>query len=193
METNFYRENIKEKFLDDFISEFKTLKIENQIKTDPSNEHICSYENLFEILNKNQFNLFDKAQDNSKLINLKINFNYFLQKYNSKFVYFLQNKFLNSSILLSGNFLYPKNGYMGWHTNADTPYLRCYITYSENGDSYFKYRDTDTKEIIIDRDNIGWTARYFNISDKQDELLWHCVYSNTNRISMGYRIINNLK
>ena len=81
---------------------------------------------------------------------------------------------------------------MGWHTNADTAYLRCYITYSENGDSYFKYYDQLTKKTIVDMDNIGWTLRYFKISNKIDELLWHCVYSNTLRISLGYRIINNL-
>ena len=48
-------------------------------------------------------------------------------------------------------------------------------------------------DFIVDMDNIGWTLRYFKISNKSDELLWHCVYSNTNRISIGYRIINNLK
>lgn len=105
-----------------------------------------------------------KANENKKLIYLDRKL---IKKYNSKFVYFLQKKFPYSSIILSGNFLYPKNGYMGWHTNADTPYLRCYITYSENGDSYFKYRDPDTKKIIIDRDNIGWTSRYFMISNKK--------------------------
>lgn len=190
---NFYRERIEESFLNDFLNDFKTLKIRNEIQIEPNNEHKCSNENLFNILNQNKFNLFEKAQENSKLINLKIKFGQFIKNYNSKFSYFLQNKFHNCSIVQSGYFLYPKNGYMGWHTNADTPYLRCYITYSENGDSYFKYRDPTTKEIIIDKDNVGWTSRYFNISDKEDELLWHCVYSNTNRISIGYRIINNLK
>ena len=142
------------------------------------------------IENSDRFDDYQKANNNKKLIYLDQSFT---KKYNSKFIYFLQKKFPSSSILLSGNFLYPKNGYMGWHTNADTPYLRCYITYSENGDSYFKYRNPNTKEIIIDTDNIGWTMRYFVISNKIEELFWHCVYSNTNRISIGYRIINNLK
>ena len=191
MEMKFYRENINESFLDNFIKDFYACKITNKISVTPSNEHYCSDNILFDLIkNTNQFNDYQKAKDNKKLIHLD---RHFIEKYNSKFTYFLQKKFPNSSILLSGNFLYPKNGYMGWHTNADTPYLRCYITYSENGDSYFKYRDPITKEIIIDTDNVGWTVRYFEISNRPDEFLWHCVYSNTNRISIGYRIINNLK
>ena len=191
MEMKFYRDNIKEPFLDNFIKDFYTFKISNQISTTPNNEHYCSDSILLDLIeNSDRFDDYQKANDNKKLIHIDRSFT---KKYNSKFVYFLQKKFLKSSILLSGNFLYPKNGYMGWHTNADTPYLRCYITYSENGDSYFKYRDPITKEIITDKDNLGWTLRYFKISNKIDELLWHCVYSNTTRISMGYRIINNLK
>jgi len=185
------RSNIECDFLDEFINEFKTTKINNDILTHPNNEHHCSDDILFDLIKKSkEFENLQKANENKKLIYLDRKL---IQKYNSKFIYFLQKKFPSSSILLSGNFLYPKNGYMGWHTNADTPYLRCYITYSENGDSYFKYRNPNTKEIIIDRDNIGWTSRYFMISNKTEELFWHCVYSNTNRISIGYRIINNLK
>ena len=185
------RSNIECNFLDEFINEFKTTKINNVILTHPNNEHHCSDDILFDLIeNSDRFVDYQKANNNKKLIYLDQSFT---KKYNSKFIYFLQKKFLKSSILLSGNFLYPKNGYMGWHTNADTPYLRCYITYSENGDSYFKYRDPITNEIVTDKDNLGWTLRYFKISNKIDELLWHCVYSNTTRISMGYRIINNLK
>ena len=191
MEMKFYRDNIKEPFLDNFIKDFYTFKISNQISTTPNNEHYCSDSILLDLIeNSDRFDDYHKAKDNKNLIHIDRSFT---KKYNSKFIYFLQKKFLKSSILLSGHFLYPKNGYMGWHTNADTPYLRCYITYSENGDSYFKYRDPITKEIITDKDNLGWTLRYFKISNKIDELLWHCVYSNTTRISMGYRIINNLK
>jgi hypothetical protein len=185
------RSNIECDFLDEFIKEFKTTKINNDILTHPNNEHCCSDDILFDLIKKSkEFENLQKANENKKLIYLDRKL---IQKYNSKFVYFLQKKFPSSSILLSGNFLYPKNGYMGWHTNADTPYLRCYMTYSENGDSYFKYRNPTSNKIIIDNDNIGWTMRYFMISNKTEELFWHCVYSNTNRISIGYRIINNLK
>ena len=191
MEMNFYREPISSSFLYDLVADFEKVKLDVGLTPNPNNEHNCSDEQLINILkNPNEFENLQKANKNKKLIHLESKL---IQKYNSKFVYFLQKKFPHSSILPSGYFLYPKNGYMGWHTNSDTPYLRCYITYSENGDSYFKYYDQLTKKTIVDMDNIGWTLRYFKISNKSDELLWHCVYSNTNRISIGYRIINNLK
>ena len=109
-------------FLDEFIKDYNTLKINNNISIYPNNEHNCSDDILFDLINKpNEFENLQKANENKKLIHLERKL---IQKYNSKLVYFLQKKFPHSSILLSGNFLYPKNGYMGWHTNADTPYLR---------------------------------------------------------------------
>ena len=184
--------NIVAPFLDDFILDFnKSYKA--AIYDDPeNNEHFCADAALTDIL-KTPDGFPDLQTSKDKKLNVigKIN-SQLLKKYNPKFMYFLQCKFPNCSIVLAGEFVYPKNGYMGWHTNANTPYLRCYMTYSENGDSYFKYRDPYTKEIVVSKDNIGWTMRYFKISDRIDELLWHCVYSNTTRISLGYRIINNL-
>lgn len=90
----------------------------------------------------------------------------------------------------SGHFLYPKGGYMGWHTNGDMPGIRVYLAYSpiENG-SYFKYvdRSTDTPTIVTDWDNKGWTVRVFEVSHHPNHFLWHCVEApNAPRISFGY-------
>jgi len=90
----------------------------------------------------------------------------------------------------SGNFLYPKGGFMGWHTNSNAPCYRLYIAYSpiENG-SYFKYikSDDETKTIVTDWDNKGWTVRLFEITNSS--YFWHCVYSpNAPRISFGFRL-----
>jgi hypothetical protein len=90
----------------------------------------------------------------------------------------------------SGNFLYPKGGFMGWHTNSNTPCYRLYLTYSpmEQG-SYFKYIKSDdpTKTIVTDWDEKGWTLRLFEITDS--DYYWHCVYApNAPRISFGFRL-----
>ena len=45
------RSNIECNFLDEFINEFKTTKINNVILTHPNNEHHCSYDILFDISN----------------------------------------------------------------------------------------------------------------------------------------------
>jgi hypothetical protein len=105
----------------------------------------------------------------------------------------LMGRFPKCSISRSGFFYYPPGEGMRWHTNADTPYLRCYLNYSQNGDSYFKYYDQETKKTVVDMDFPGWNIRHFHINNEKDNLFWHSVYSRTHRISVGFRIINNLK
>jgi hypothetical protein len=101
----------------------------------------------------------------------------------------LAEEYPSCSILLSGHFFYPENGYMSWHTNNKAPGLRLYLSYTEHeGKSFFKYRKND--KIIKDSDMHGWTAREFKID--QDNLLWHSVYAEKPRISIGFRIIKNL-
>lgn len=106
---------------------------------------------------------------------------------------FISNRFPNCSIERSGFYYYPPGEGMRWHTNADTPYLRCYLNYSQNGDSYFKYYDQETKKTVVDMDFPGWNIRHFHINKEKENLFWHSVYSRTHRISVGFRIINNLK
>jgi hypothetical protein len=90
-----------------------------------------------------------------------------------------------------GNFLYPKDGYMGWHTNSDVPGYRIYAAYTEVEDgSYFKYLDTsgDTPKMVVSYDKPGWNVRMFPISNNAKDLLWHCVYSQgAPRLSYGFR------
>jgi hypothetical protein len=77
---------------------------------------------------------------------------------------------------------------MGWHTNSDVPGTRLYVTYVEQQDmSFFRYKDIDTGEIVTDFDNQGITIREFCISDNPP-YLWHCVGSECNRYSFGFRI-----
>lgn len=86
----------------------------------------------------------------------------------------------------SGNFLYPaEGGFMGWHTNSDVPCKRVYITFTaEQNKSFFRYRVGD--EIITSWDTDPVMVREFDISSSDP--LWHCVYSETNRWSYGFRV-----
>jgi hypothetical protein len=94
-----------------------------------------------------------------------------------------------SSIQLSGFFLYPDGGYMGWHTNSDAPCTRVYITHvEEGGKSFFRYRDGG--EYVTSWDKAGWNLRQFEVS--KENPLWHCVYSEEPRLSIGFRINRNL-
>lgn len=95
-----------------------------------------------------------------------------------------------SSIQLSGMFLYPKDGgYMGWHTNSDAPCTRVYITHVEEGEkSFFRYRLGG--EYVTSWDKTGWNLRQFEVTKEQP--LWHCVYAEVPRLSVGFRINRNL-
>lgn len=90
------------------------------------------------------------------------------------------------TIVPSGHFWYPPNSYMGWHTNSRAPGWRIYINYAEEpGKSFFRYRDPRSGEIITLWDDM-WNMRVFRVTAENP--LWHCVYSNTNRFSLGYLV-----
>ena len=89
-------------------------------------------------------------------------------------------------VVSSGHFWYPKGAWMGWHTNSRAPGWRIYINYAEEpGESFLRYRDPASGEIrtLVDRE---WNVRVFRVT--REKPLWHCVYSNTNRFSLGYMI-----
>jgi len=83
---------------------------------------------------------------------------------------------------LTNIIVYPPYGGMGWHTNGPRPSKRMYASWSETGDSGMNWYDIDTDEVIIDKDNIGWNIRIFDIPS------WHCVWTKCNRLSIGYNI-----
>lgn len=94
----------------------------------------------------------------------------------------------NNRLHLSGNGFYPKNGYMGWHTNRNTPGVRLYCNWArETGKSglcyYHEGFDTSRK---VSLDSAGWNFRLFRTDYKFP--FWHSVFSLTNRISVGFRI-----
>jgi hypothetical protein len=90
------------------------------------------------------------------------------------------------TIVPSGHFWYPAGAYMGWHTNSRVPGWRIYINYAEeSGKSFFRYKHHLTGEIVTLWDE-EWNMRVFRVTGTDP--LWHCVYSNTNRFSLGYMV-----
>lgn len=93
---------------------------------------------------------------------------------------------LGGPVSVSGHFLYPPGGYMGWHTNSRVPGRRVYLSYvSEPGRSFFRYRDPTSGEVVTSWDS-GLDLRLFDID--QARPLWHAVASDTHRLSFGYRV-----
>lgn len=90
------------------------------------------------------------------------------------------------SFVCSGHFWYPPGGYMGWHTNSGAPGWRVYLTHtSEPKKSFFRYRDPSDGKIVTSYD-ASWDVRLFRIQPNVP--LWHAVYSETDRFSLGYVI-----
>lgn len=106
----------------------------------------------------------------------------------TKILHHLVEMVPDKSIVPSGQFWYPPGGYMGWHTNHDAPYTRMYITYvDEPNKSCFRYYDKSTDEVVTSWDDEEFTIRVFDTPLPPAEL-WHCVYSECNRFSYGYRL-----
>jgi len=91
---------------------------------------------------------------------------------------------------ISGHFYYPKeNGFMGWHTNSDQPGYRIYLSHcKEGGKSFFRYLDSETHEVVTTWDDSGWNARIFKTPGNPENYYWHCVYSETDRLSIGMEL-----
>src|SRR5690606_16681544 len=91
-------------------------------------------------------------------------------------------------VRISGNFLYPPGGFREWHTNAhDMPGWRLYyVQTAVPHASWFHYVDPLTQDmhVLEDRD------QHFNLFDlhSRDGWLWHSVYSNTHRCSLGLHV-----
>ena len=121
--------------------------------------------------------------------NLK-SFHRYLERINSttieELTQLLEKVYTGKRVSLSGSFVYPDTGYMGWHTNHLDPCKRLYIVYAdEDKRSFFKYEEDG--KIITDFDDQGLTIREFDIPGSKP-YFWHCVGSTCNRFSFGFRI-----
>jgi len=84
---------------------------------------------------------------------------------------------------LSGKFsayftIYPKDGYIGWHSNHNAFGYNILLSYSENGTGYFEHiihGDPEKKKIRHDDPKGEWTAKagYFGGLDEPEKICWH--------------------
>lgn len=97
---------------------------------------------------------------------------------------------INGYYIPSGFYYYPPNGACGWHTNSNNPGKRIYLTYAqEENKSFFRYYDNEKKEIVTKYDKKGWFINKFNVRQEEEERFWHCIGSETNRISIGFNLV----
>ena len=148
--------------------------------------------NLKDVLSIQNLNTIKNAGDLPKARNLEGNDNrisfFRFQEIITLKEYIISK--LNKKVVNSGIFWYPSNGYCGWHTNSDTKSdrpNRIYLTWAEEDNkSFFRYQDNTTGEIKTNYDTKGWQIRNFKLSSNEESLYWHCVGSQTNRVSIGF-------
>ena len=86
------------------------------------------------------------------------------------------------------NVFYPENGFMGWHNNWNAHGYNILLSYSKEGNGFFRYRDLVTKEIVTMKDKAGWSCKvgYFGRGREPDKVFYHCAGSYEPRISLGF-------
>ncbi len=124
-------------------------------------------------------------------------FTYWLEHYDPKAVRrWAAGLFPNSELIsVSGSFHYPKKykdestgkeymGYMGWHSNSNMHGWRVYASYVDEDDkSFFRYAQGN--KVITEWEKKGWNFRAFKV--EKTHLYWHCVYTEVDRYSFGFR------
>lgn len=92
------------------------------------------------------------------------------------------------SLVMSGTGFYPENGYMGWHTNRCTAGVRIYCNWASVGGKsglHYFYEGRDSLPATL-YDSAGWNFRLFSTDHKMP--FWHAVWSECDRISVGFRV-----
>ena len=172
---------MKKNIQPDFLSEIEriVLKVIPDIKYRAKLQGIRTVENWQDYLS-------EEALDKAKDVNISDQ-KYFIDfggEITNKLMHVMQEIYPEYTISDSGYYYYPKTGDMGWHTNSNRPCKRVYITHSD-GESFFRYVKDD--KIVTDYDGEGITIREFDIPELPDQF-WHCVGSNCNRFSFGFRL-----
>jgi hypothetical protein len=84
--------------------------------------------------------------------------------------------------------VYPPNGYIAWHNNANAAAYNFVFTYSETGDGYFKYWDIEKQEIVYMYDKPGWQCKagYFGSYDEPENIFYHSAASKCWRHTVSF-------
>ena len=89
---------------------------------------------------------------------------------------------------------YPKYGYMGWHNNWNAHGYNILLSYTKNGNGFFKYRtpdaDKEKQEIIHMQDPGGGACKvgYYGRGREPDKVYYHSAGTLEPRITIAFII-----
>lgn len=100
----------------------------------------------------------------------------------------LKESYPDREVKTRGAIDYIGKTYMSWHHNNNSPGVRVYVSWSEEGGcNFFRYKIGDT--ITTDYDKKGLNVREFVIPEKGYEPFWHCVGTEKQRLTLGFIIL----
>lgn len=85
--------------------------------------------------------------------------------------------------------LYPPDGFISWHNNANACAYNIIFSWSETGDGCFRYVDGHTGEEVVMQDVKGWQCKagYFgSYRDPWYKRVYHAAETNCWRITVSY-------
>jgi hypothetical protein len=95
----------------------------------------------------------------------------------------------SKQVLITGYFYYPPGGFREWHTNEHDiiGWRLYYVKREEPNKSWFLWKDPVTGETHREAD-CNDCYNMFKLKPRKDGVLWHSVYSDTHRFSIGINI-----
>ena len=190
-------ENILNNFKDELLSkDLSILEFDKSKKDENDYHYFCSEDRLNNLKNKIIGQSADArcvGLEKTKLSGLNSQLNTNLAEWDNQQGYIVakprfvsvRKKMFDTNALSA---VYPANGYMSWHTNADAPGYNVLLTWSETGNGFFKYQDPITKEIVTMPDKPGWNCKvgYFGSYNETDKIFWHCCGTAELRITVAW-------
>lgn len=85
--------------------------------------------------------------------------------------------------------VYPPDGFIAWHNNANAAAYNLIFTWSETGDGYWKHIDPITKEEVLVPDVAGWQCKAFYFGayeDGPENLVYHMASTDCWRMTISY-------
>jgi hypothetical protein len=86
----------------------------------------------------------------------------------------------------------PPRSIMDWHHNNNLPGSFVFYSFAPQQGSIVRFKDPNTSKIIDDIEPAGWSARRLWFQ-KNNQTLWHCVWSNSTRLSWAVREASSWK
>lgn len=85
--------------------------------------------------------------------------------------------------------LYPPDGYISWHNNANAYGFNLLFTWSETGDGYLEYIDEEGKSVVLPDKKGQWVCRYGHFGSYDDTeypLVYHTARTDCWRITVAF-------